>query len=117
MAGMTTARAGDATGVKVNTYLLYQDSDGSIKYLAQLNDGQTSLSGPGQTDAVFATAANPTQLACLTAATSSAAGVNVPLLPRNDMNRCYFQVKDTGAIREVMHDGTKWVDMGLLPMP
>ncbi|KAK1954705.1 hypothetical protein LY78DRAFT_435400 [Colletotrichum sublineola] len=113
MAGFAVARLDSGSGGSsaVNTWILYQDSKtGKISYVYE--DDATGWKGP-ETDAVFEGADNPTHLACVTA--SSAKVPQVPLVASHDLSHCFFQVKR--QLKHVHFDGSKWSDMGFLPIP
>jgi len=95
----------------VNTWVLYQDSDGSIMYLKQ--DIATDWNDP-QTNFVFQDADNPTNIACVTPATSSSPG-QVLLKASFETSFCYFQAG--GKLKQVKFDGEKWSVEGFVPIP
>ncbi|OHE94938.1 hypothetical protein CORC01_09732 [Colletotrichum orchidophilum] len=113
MAGFAVARL-DSGGQKsdaLNTWILYQDSKtGKISYVYE--DDATGWKGP-ETDSVFEGADNPTHLACVTAA--SATSPEVPLEASHDLSHCFFQMNR--QLKHVHFDGSKWADMGFLPIP
>ncbi|EJT69834.1 hypothetical protein GGTG_12717 [Gaeumannomyces tritici R3-111a-1] len=125
LAGFTYARGGGG----LNTLLLFQDAEkarasgssanGGIVIVSQTDGSSgTKFSAP-TSDPVFASAAVPTSITCLTKGPGvryDQGYVSMALSTRTELNRCYFQSKE-GGIREVHYDGTKWSDRGHLPMP
>ncbi|KAK1457700.1 hypothetical protein CMEL01_15683 [Colletotrichum melonis] len=113
MAGFAVARL-DSSGQKsevLNTWVLYQDSKtGKISYVYE--DDTTGWKGP-ESDSVFDGADNPTHIACVTAA--SAKIPEVPLEASHDLSHCFFQANR--QLKHVHFDGSKWADMGFLPIP
>ncbi|KAK3937783.1 hypothetical protein QBC46DRAFT_460654 [Diplogelasinospora grovesii] len=120
MPANTSSLAGFAVAAKNTTdvisYVLWQDpSQGGI-WMACLDPTAGGGWQSPTTDPVFADADVPTQLACVNVAVNWDGGSTMmPLLPNFDLSRCYFQAG--GAIKEVLYDGTKWVDLGFIPMP
>jgi hypothetical protein len=108
LAGFATARS--AASGDTNTYVLYQDEGGIIRYISQTSG--TEWSDP-QTDAVFDGADNPTKITCATAAAMGTP--SVPLGAGNDMNQCFFQAGK--KLKQVHFDGKKWVNKGFVPIP
>ncbi|ETS86498.1 hypothetical protein PFICI_00326 [Pestalotiopsis fici W106-1] len=94
----------------INTYILYQDTDGVIQVVWQDGDGWR---GPQTYDAL--NDAEPgTDIECLTQGAWEGTGVQVSV--EQDMNRCFFQEKGTGRLREVWFNGTDWRNEGYVPL-
>ncbi|KAI1409699.1 hypothetical protein F5Y13DRAFT_192961 [Hypoxylon sp. FL1857] len=85
---------------QVNTYILYQDNDGTIQVVWQDDD---AWKGPQTYDA-FKGADQGTDIACLTPGAYDAA--NIEISREQDMNRCFFM--SGGLVKEVWFDGSKW---------
>jgi len=102
-AALTVVRPSSDNTV-LDTYVLYQDSAGTIKVV--WNDVGTSWKGPA-TFPAFNDADNGTSIACLTQA---AFFTDTPLQSNNPLSRCYFQAK--GALREVRLEGSDWEIVG-----
>ncbi|KAI4592438.1 hypothetical protein KJ359_011249 [Pestalotiopsis sp. 9143b] len=100
------------TANDINTYVLYQsdETSGDIQVVWQDGDGWR---GPESYDALKG--AEPgSDIECLTQ--GAWAGVGMPVSRAQDMNRCFFQEKDTGKLREVWFDGTDWRNEGYVPL-
>jgi hypothetical protein len=93
----------------IDTYVMYQDEEGTIQVVWQ--DGGDSWSGPKTYDAL-GNAASGTDIACLTEGVGGA----VKLSKEQDMNLCFFQEKETGRLKEVWFDGENWQDKGFVPL-
>lgn len=111
IAAFSTTRSTDpdknADDKSLNTYLLWQDLDGTIQM--SWSDSDEGWKGP-ITHPAFAGADNNTALACLTGLSYP----GFPLAPGTELSRCYFQ---TGpAIREVSFDGNSWDIVGNVPI-
>lgn len=98
------------TSDDINTYILYQDENGVIQVVWQ--DGKT-WNGPQTYDAL-SNAAMGTDIECLTQGAWNDA--NVAITKEQDMNRCFFQEKGSGRLKEVWFDGTDWKDQGYVPL-
>lgn len=109
--------AGFATRKGTNslaTRLIWRAQDGKIVSGWQEGGNMGDWKGPAA-DPVFEGADRDTQLACVTAATTSQEGISVVLQEDDKMNRCYFM--KGGKLKEVWFDGEKWVDAGFVYMP
>ncbi|KAF2489917.1 hypothetical protein BU16DRAFT_471572 [Lophium mytilinum] len=102
-AALTVVRP-SSDNTALNTYVLYQDSAGTIQVV--WNDDASSWKGPA-TFPAFNDADNGTSIACLTQASFF---TDTPLQPNSPLSRCYFQVK--GALREVSLNGSDWEVVG-----
>ncbi|KAF2806498.1 uncharacterized protein BDZ99DRAFT_422952 [Mytilinidion resinicola] len=102
-AALTVVRPSSDNTV-LNTYILYQDSTGTIQVV--WNDDASSWKGPA-TFPAFNDADNGTSIACLT---QSAFFTDTPLQSNSPLSRCYFQVK--GALTEVRLNGSDWEIVG-----
>ena len=91
----------------LNTYLLWQDGNGTIQMSWTDNDG--GWKGP-ITHPAFSGADRNTALTCLTGLTFP----GFPLSPGSEISRCYFQAG--AALREVSFDGTSWDVVGNVPI-
>ncbi|KAI1873146.1 uncharacterized protein JN550_003399 [Neoarthrinium moseri] len=98
------------TSDDINTYILYQDEKGEIQVVWQEGD---EWQGPTTHDAL-SNAAVGTDIECLTQAAWDNAQVKVSR--EQDMNRCFFQEKGTGRLKEVWYDGSEWKDQGFVPL-
>lgn len=96
---------------QINTYVLYQDAEGVIRVVWQ--DDDSGWKGP-ETQDVFADAEMGTDIACLTPGAWDAASITISR--EQDMNRCFFQEKTTGRVKEVWFDGTRWNNEGYVPL-
>ncbi|KAI1142856.1 hypothetical protein F5Y05DRAFT_366437 [Hypoxylon sp. FL0543] len=85
---------------QVNTYILYQDDDGTIQVVWQDDD---AWKGPETYDALKG-ADLGTDIACLTPGTYDAA--NIEISREQDMNRCFFM--SGGLVKEVWFNGSAW---------
>ncbi|KAI0137095.1 hypothetical protein BJ170DRAFT_677953 [Xylariales sp. AK1849] len=94
----------------VNTYILYQDDAGVIQVVWQDGD---EWQGPETYDA-FDNAETGTDIECLTQGASDS--MHVQVSREQDMNRCFFQEKGTGRLKEVWFDGSDWKDEGFVPL-
>ncbi|KAF7538341.1 hypothetical protein G7054_g2945 [Neopestalotiopsis clavispora] len=94
----------------INTYILYQDSSDVIQVVWQDGDG---WNGPETYDALK-DAEPGTDIECLTQGAWE--GIGVQVSRSQDMNRCFFQEKDTGRLREVWFNGTDWRNEGYVPL-
>ncbi len=92
----------------MDTYVLSQTASGDIQVSWQTDN--TGWQGP-KTYPVMAGADNGTNIACLTPSAWPLSN----LKPQFDMTRCYFQVG--GQLREVLFDGSTWLNQGNLPIP
>jgi hypothetical protein len=109
MGGFSSGRPG--TQNEVNTYILFQNTTtGAINFVWQ--DDSSGWKGP-VTDPVFNSADTPTHIACVTA--GAMAVPSIALSSVHDINRCFFQVSK--ALKQVQYDGSKWVDLGFVPIP
>ncbi|KAI1765282.1 hypothetical protein GGR53DRAFT_490534 [Hypoxylon sp. FL1150] len=94
---------------QINTYILYQEDDGTIQVVWQ--DDDTGWKGPQSYDALDG-AANGTDIACLTPGAYDPAGIEVSR--EQDMNRCFFLTTNS-TVKEVWYNGTYWNDAGVIP--
>ncbi|KAI1798619.1 hypothetical protein F4811DRAFT_174455 [Daldinia bambusicola] len=94
---------------QVNTYILYQDEDGTIQVVWQ--DDDTGWKGPQTHDALDG-AEKGTDIACLTPAAYDLG--NIGISREQNMNRCFFQVRD-GNVKEVWFNGDNWISVGVVP--
>ncbi|KLU90262.1 hypothetical protein MAPG_09226 [Magnaporthiopsis poae ATCC 64411] len=95
--------------------------NGGVVILSQTDGSSGTKFSRPTSDPVFASADVPTSITCLTKAPGVVNNdkgnfVSVALSTNTDLNRCYFQ-SNGGRIKEVLWDGTKWTDLGYLPMP
>ncbi|TLD25002.1 hypothetical protein PspLS_05906 [Pyricularia sp. CBS 133598] len=97
--------------------VLHKDENGGIRFLSQ-TDGDKEWKGPAS-NPVFSGADVPTHVTCV----KEGMGVKglskqhvIPLPNKRDLNRCYYQA-DGGKLKQVWHDGTRWVDLGYVLMP
>ncbi|KAI1084295.1 hypothetical protein F5B20DRAFT_524370 [Whalleya microplaca] len=88
-----------------NTYILYQNSDNNINFVAN-EDGTWKSS-----TAVLQGADAGTDISCLTEAVWG--GIKT-ISSQYDMSRCYFL--SGGQVREVMYNGTGWRELGNIPL-
>lgn len=112
LAAFATARAGDDKQ-RVNTYLLYQDSDNRINMVWVDDDTSWKTAAP----AALEGADQASDIACLTMPTTFQ-DINfheLQLEQASSETRCYFQ--RGGIVQEVVLSGTDWVDIGSVPMP
>ena len=109
LGGFATGRSGTMNGV--NTYLLYQNADGVVRFLYE-DDDSSGWKGP-ITDHVFDSADKQTSIACVTAAAMGKP--SIALASTHDISRCFFQ--SNKAVRQVQYDGSKWKDLGFVPIP
>ena len=107
IASFSTSRSDDPEDANLNTYLLWQDDNGTIQMTwTDVNDGWHAP----LTYAALAGANKNTALACLTGLTFP----NNPLQSGTELARCYFQ---TGrALREASFDGDNWNIVGVVPI-
>jgi hypothetical protein len=98
------------TSEAVNTYILYQDDDGVLQVVWQDGD---DWQGP-KTYNALGNAEIGTDIECLTQGSSASVGVQVSV--QQDMNRCFFQERGTGRLKEVWFDGDQWKDEGYVPL-
>jgi hypothetical protein len=98
------------TSESINTYILYQDDEGAIQVVWQDGD---DWQGPKTYDAL-GNAEIGTDIECLTQAAWGSGPV--PVSRDQDMNRCFFQERGTGKLKEVWFDGDEWKDEGYLPL-
>lgn len=98
------------TPESVNTYILYQDNGGVVQVVWQDGD---EWQGPDTSDAL-SDASIGTDIECLTQGAWDSGGVQISR--EQDMNRCFFQEKDTGRLKEVWFDGDRWRDQGFVPL-
>ncbi|KAK6196723.1 hypothetical protein LQW54_011232 [Pestalotiopsis sp. IQ-011] len=100
------------TANDINTYVLYQsdETSGDIQVVWQDGDGWR---GPESHD-VLRGAEPGSDIECLTQ--GAWAGVGMPVSRAQDMNRCFFQEKGTGKLREVWFNGTDWRNEGYVPL-
>jgi hypothetical protein len=108
MGGFSVTRVGSSS--KLNTYVLYQDEDGVIRYVYQ--DDDSGWKGP-ITDDAFNGADNPTKIACCTGA--SMADPAIPLSSSSSLSYCFFQVGR--KLRYVHYDGSRWIVKGFVAIP
>lgn len=94
----------------VNTYILYQDEKGVIQVVWQDGD---HWQGPETFDALN-DAEVGTDIECLTQ--GAADSVDVQVSREQDMNRCFFQEKGTGRLKEVWFNGDEWKAQGFVPL-
>ncbi|TLD18633.1 hypothetical protein PspLS_10316 [Pyricularia sp. CBS 133598] len=118
LAGFANARA--ATGPGINTFVLWQDEsqakdNGGIRILSQ-TDGAKDWKGP-VSDPAFKDADVPTHVTCVNEGMGGdiPGQTAVPLTTSSDLNRCFFQAGR--KLKQVWHDGKRWVDLGFVPMP
>ncbi|KAH8675545.1 hypothetical protein BX600DRAFT_507775 [Xylariales sp. PMI_506] len=106
------------TTLDLNTYILYQDESASLQVVWQ--DGGNGSSGSNNTwqgpetyDAL--NDAEPgTDIACVT---QGAWGIpEILVSSEQDMNRCFFQERDTRRVKEVWYNGTDWNFVGYVPL-
>jgi len=102
-AALTVARP-SSDNIALNTYILYQDSVGTINVV--WNDDTSSWKGPA-TFPAFDNADNGTSIACLT---QPSFFTDTPLQSNTPISRCYFQAN--GTLREVRLDGSDWEIVG-----
>ncbi|XXG94040.1 hypothetical protein Hte_000291 [Hypoxylon texense] len=93
---------------QVNTYILYQEDDGTMQVVWQ--DDDTGWKGPQTYDALDG-AEKGTDIVCLTPGTSDTTGV---VSREQNMNRCFFLTKNA-TVKEVWYNGTYWNDAGIVP--
>ncbi|KAI1779425.1 hypothetical protein F4818DRAFT_399278 [Hypoxylon cercidicola] len=96
---------------QINTYILYQEDDGTIQVVWQDDDG--GWKGPQTYDALDG-AQKGTDIVCLTPGAYDAGGIEVSR--EQDMNRCFFLTTNT-EVKEVWYNGTHWNDVGIVPTP
>jgi len=92
---------------EVNTYILWQDTSGSIQVSWQ--DDESGWKGPA-TFAALDGADNGTAITCLTPSAWPASQLQATW----DMSRCYFQTN--GSLREVLYNGSNWIEIGNVPL-
>lgn len=99
---------------RLNTYVLYQDAAGVLQVLWQDGDGDDEAGGwqGPRTYAALADAAPGTDIACVT----QGGGPGSAVQKAQDMNRCFFQERDTGRLKEVWFDGAEWKAVGFVPV-
>lgn len=107
IAAFSTVKSDASKDAGLNIYLLWQDTDGTIRM--SWSENNEGWQGP-ITHPAFAGAVNNTALACLTGITYP----GFPLAAGTELARCYFQ---TGlALREVTFDGDSWNIVGVVPV-
>ncbi|KAK8020079.1 hypothetical protein PG990_005217 [Apiospora arundinis] len=111
IAGFAVGRAYDAS--KMNTYILYLDDKDTVQVVWQDND-TAGWQGPKTYDAL-GSAEPGTDITCATQGSWDASGINVS--KEQNLNRCFFQEKGTGRLKEVWFDGTDWKHVGFVPLP
>ncbi|KAF1995164.1 hypothetical protein P154DRAFT_350205 [Amniculicola lignicola CBS 123094] len=107
VAAFSTIRPEDVDDLALNTYLLWQNNNGTIQM--SWTDSDKGWKGPIKPTA-FKGADKNTALTCLTGATFP----KFPLPPGNELSRCYFQANNT--LREVNFNGTSWDVVGTIPI-
>ena len=93
---------------QMDTYVLTQTASGDIQVSWQTDE--SGWQGP-KTYPALAGADKNTSISCLT----PNAYPLTNLKPQFDMSRCYFQAG--GQLREVLFNGTDWVNLGNIPLP
>ncbi|KAK8088394.1 hypothetical protein PG997_003355 [Apiospora hydei] len=111
LAGFTVGRAYDAS--KMNTYILYVDDKDTVQVVWQ-DDDKAGWQGPQTYDAL-GDAEPGTDVACATQGSWDQSGINVS--KEQNLNRCFFQEKGTGRLKEVWFDGKDWKNIGYVPLP
>ncbi|KAK2004020.1 hypothetical protein LX36DRAFT_666072 [Colletotrichum falcatum] len=114
-AAFSVARPSDALQ-RVDTYALYVDGSSGISVVyTDSSDSSSPSWKTAQPDALKGADAD-TDIACLTMAASArdSSKAQVRLQVAASMVRCYFQRE--GLVREVSLDGTRWVDLGSVPI-
>lgn len=107
IAAFSTTRSNQGLDADLSTYLLWQDSNGTVQM--SWSDNDAGWKGPIAHPA-FAGADENTALACLTGLTFP----DFPMMAGSELARCYFQA---GALlREVSFDGTSWDVVGNVPI-
>jgi len=97
------------SGDGVDTWVVFQDGSGNIKYTEQVGGDTWS-----EIKTVFNGADKGTQIACVTPGTSSSPGT-VVLRSTFEMSVCFFQ--KGGFLKQMKFNGKDWQDMGSLPIP
>ena len=103
------ARSSATTDNAVDTHLLYQDAAGVLQTVWQ--DDEADWKGP-KTYPAFDGADAGTDIACVT----QGGGLGSSVQKEQDMNRCFFQERDTGRLKEVWFDGAEWRAVGFVPV-
>ncbi|KAK8113873.1 hypothetical protein PG999_005942 [Apiospora kogelbergensis] len=111
LAGFSVGRAYDAN--KMNTYILYLDEKNTIQVVWQ-SDDTSGWQGPRTYDAL-GPAEPGTDITCATQGSWDASGISVS--KEQNLNRCFFQEKGTGRLKEVWFDGEDWEQVGFVPLP
>ncbi|KAK7970054.1 hypothetical protein PG996_001508 [Apiospora saccharicola] len=111
LAGFTVGRTYDAS--KMNTYILYLDDRDTVQVVWQ-DDDTKGWQGPQTFDAL-GEAEPGTDIACATQGSWDSSGIKVS--KEQNLNRCFFQEKGTGRLKEVWFDGLDWKKVGYVPLP
>ncbi|KAL8412856.1 hypothetical protein RB596_009423 [Gaeumannomyces avenae] len=111
LAGFAT-RKGSST---MTTHLLWRGGDGRVMAGRQVGGAGATWQDP-VAEPAFGDAAGNTQIACVTAGSTSQESLKEPIRESDDMNRCFFQNKD-GALVEAWFDGEAWKKVGVVHMP
>ncbi|KAK8050216.1 hypothetical protein PG994_011946 [Apiospora phragmitis] len=111
LAGFAVGRAYDAS--KMDTYVLYLDDRDTVQVVWQ-DDDAAGWKGPRTYDALGG--AEPgTDITCATQGAWDQSGIDVS--KEQNLNRCFFQEKGTGRLKEVWFDGKDWKKIGYVPLP
>lgn len=107
----------DNTPDSVDTYILYQDDAGVIQVVwRDGKDGHDGWQGP-QTYPALDNAEIGTDIACATMGGGNEGGGSAfTVSKQQDMNRCFFQEKGTGRLKEVWFNGTDWEGVRFVPI-
>ncbi|KAK7924350.1 hypothetical protein PG985_006404 [Apiospora marii] len=111
LAGFSVGRTYDAS--KMDTYILYLDDQDTVQVVWQ-DDDRAGWQGPRTFDAL-GEAEPGTDIACATQGSWDQSGINVS--KEQNLNRCFFQEKGTGRLKEVWFDGSDWKKIGYVPLP
>ncbi len=99
---------GSSSTSPMDTYVLSQQASGDIQ--ASWQTDETGWQGPKVYPALAGADKN-TNIACLTPNAWPLSNLQAQF----DMSRCYFQVG--GQVREVLYNGTDWVNLCNIPIP
>ncbi|KAI0171726.1 hypothetical protein GGR52DRAFT_547379 [Hypoxylon sp. FL1284] len=103
MAGFAVAKLDD-TNNGTNAYVLFQNEDDDVEFLAYSDNTWKSSKTLKGADA-------GTDIACVT---ESIWNGTITMSSDYDMSRCYFL--SGGQVREVLYDGTGWKELGNIPL-